>query len=147
MAVRMDLDRLETVSDAPVLLSEQVRVGGLGANYAVSDSGQLVYVPGNVRRYERQLVWVNLKGGVEAVPLPVRVPDPADERNQQQPTSRLDARRKARGVSRNQTWRPRPVLEAGRCRNRRRTVDDRGRQFNAGIVVARWKAASVYSKC
>ena len=72
MAVRMDLDRLEAVSDAPVLLSEQVRVGGEGAHYAVSDSGQLVYVPGNVRRYERQLVWVNRNGGAEAVPLPAR---------------------------------------------------------------------------
>ena len=72
MAVRMDLDRLEAVSDAPVLLSEQVRVGGEGAHYAVSDSGQLVYVPGNVRRYERQLVWVDRKGGAEAVPLPAR---------------------------------------------------------------------------
>jgi Tol biopolymer transport system component len=72
MAVRMNLDRLEAARDAPVLLSEQVRVGGEGANYAVSDSGQLVYVPGNVRRYERQLVWMNRKGGAEAVPLPAR---------------------------------------------------------------------------
>jgi eukaryotic-like serine/threonine-protein kinase len=72
MAVRMDLDRLEAVSDAPVLLAEQVRVGGEGANYAVSDSGQLVYVPGNVRRYERRLVWVTRNGDVEAVPLPAR---------------------------------------------------------------------------
>ncbi len=72
MAVRMDLDRLEAVSGSPVLLNEQVRVGGEGAHYAVSDSGQLVYVPGNVRRYERQLVWVDRNGGVEAVPLPAR---------------------------------------------------------------------------
>jgi serine/threonine-protein kinase len=72
MAVRMDLDRLEAASDAPVLLSDQVRVGGEGAHYAVCDSGQLVYVPGNVRRYERQLVWVNRNAGAEAVPLPAR---------------------------------------------------------------------------
>jgi serine/threonine-protein kinase len=72
MAVRMDLDRLEAVSGSPVLLNEQVRVGGEGAHYAVSDSGQLVYVPGNVRRYERQLVWVNRNGDAEAVPLPAR---------------------------------------------------------------------------
>jgi serine/threonine protein kinase len=72
MAVRMDLDRLEAVSGSPVLLNEQVRGGGEGAHYAVSDSGQLVYVPGNVRRYERQLVWVNRNGDAEAVPLPAR---------------------------------------------------------------------------
>jgi eukaryotic-like serine/threonine-protein kinase len=72
MAVRMDLDRLEAVSDTPVLLTEQVRVGGEGATYAVSDSGQLVYAPGNIRRYERELVWVDRKGGAEAVPLQAR---------------------------------------------------------------------------
>jgi eukaryotic-like serine/threonine-protein kinase len=72
MAVRMDLDRLETVSDPAVFLSEQVRVGGEGASYAVSDSGQLVYVPGSVRRYERQVIWVNRNGDVEPVPLSAR---------------------------------------------------------------------------
>ncbi len=72
MAVRMNLDRLEAASDAPVLLTEQVRVGGEGAHYAVSNSGQLVYVPGNVHRYERQLVWLDRKGAAEAVPLSAR---------------------------------------------------------------------------
>jgi serine/threonine protein kinase/Tol biopolymer transport system component len=72
MAVRMDLDRLETLGDAPLVLAEHVRVGGEGAQYAVSDFGHLIYMAGDVKRYERQLVWVDRKGGVEAVPLPAR---------------------------------------------------------------------------
>ena len=72
IAVPMDLARFDLASTAPVPLGEYVRVGGEGAHYAVSDSGELVYLAGSPQRYERRLVWVDRKGTVERLPLPAR---------------------------------------------------------------------------
>jgi len=72
MAVPMNLATLQVARAAPVPLAEEVRVGGEGAAYAVSDAGVLVYIPGSVHRYERRLVWVDRHGVVEALSLPPR---------------------------------------------------------------------------
>jgi Tol biopolymer transport system component len=72
VAVPMNLDRLEVAKTAPVVLAEQVRVGGEGAVYAVSDAGHLVYARGSAKRLDSRLVWVDRRGGVETVPVPTR---------------------------------------------------------------------------
>ena len=70
-AVPFDLDRLQ-VSGQAVRLADAVRLGGEGAHYAVSDVGDLVYLPGSPQRYERRLVWVDRDGRVEPLAAPPR---------------------------------------------------------------------------
>jgi serine/threonine-protein kinase len=70
-AVPFDLDRLQ-VSGQAVRLADAVRVGGEGAHYAVSDTGELVYLPGSPQRYERQLVWVARDGRIDPLAAPPR---------------------------------------------------------------------------
>jgi serine/threonine-protein kinase len=62
-AVRFNPDRLETLSD-PVVVVDQVRTEASGAaQFAVSDTGSLVYVSGNSSDLEnRALVWVDRHG-------------------------------------------------------------------------------------
>jgi eukaryotic-like serine/threonine-protein kinase len=73
MSVQMDVARLTVAaSAAPALLAEQVYGGGEGAQYTVSNAGEIAYVPGSLRRIDRQLVWVNRDGRVDPVPLPPR---------------------------------------------------------------------------
>jgi len=73
-AVRFDPDRLQVLSD-PVPVLEQVRMVASGvAEYAISRTGALVYVPGSSTGSgdERRLVWVNRQGREEAIPAPAR---------------------------------------------------------------------------
>jgi serine/threonine-protein kinase len=70
-AVRFDLDRLQ-VSGPAVRLADAVRVGSEGAHYAVSDVGELTYLPGDPQRYRRRLVWVARDGRVEPLAAPER---------------------------------------------------------------------------
>jgi dipeptidyl aminopeptidase/acylaminoacyl peptidase len=70
-AVPFDLDRLQ-VSGQAVRLADAVRNDGEGSNYAVSDVGELVYLPGSAQRYERRLVWVARDGRVEPLAAPPR---------------------------------------------------------------------------
>ncbi len=70
MAVPMDLARLKVTSNTPVVLDERVWTGAQGAHYAVSDFGVLAYVPGDPKRYDRQLVWIDRSGRVEPLPIP-----------------------------------------------------------------------------
>jgi dipeptidyl aminopeptidase/acylaminoacyl peptidase len=70
-AVPFDLELLRA-SGQPGRLRELVWVGGEGAQYAVSDSGALVYLPGSVQRYDRRLVWVGRDGGVDPLAAPPR---------------------------------------------------------------------------
>ena len=72
MAVPMDLTSLQVTRTAPIPLAEQVRVGGEGAQYAISDAGVMAYLPGSARRYEHRLVWVDRHGVVEALAIPPR---------------------------------------------------------------------------
>jgi hypothetical protein len=43
-----------------------------GADYSVSSSGSLIYLPDNPQRLENRLVWVNRNGGIEQLPAPPR---------------------------------------------------------------------------
>ena len=73
-AVRFDPVRLELLSD-PVLVAEHVMMKpGGAANYTVSKSGTLVYVPGGARGETpmRSLVWVDRKGHEERINAPLR---------------------------------------------------------------------------
>ena len=73
LAQPMDVRRLALVGSAPVVLNEQVLTEGEeGAHYAVSDTGNLVYVPGGAQRLDRRIVWVDRAGNVEPLPLPPR---------------------------------------------------------------------------
>jgi Tol biopolymer transport system component len=69
-AVRFDLQRLEVLSD-PVPAAENVMVASTGAaNYAVSRSGTLVYLPGGASG--RSLVWVDRQGHETPIKAPTR---------------------------------------------------------------------------
>ena len=70
-AVPFDLERLQ-VSGQAVRMADAVRLGGEGAHYAVSDVGELVYLPGSSQRSERRLVWVTRDGRVEPLAAPPR---------------------------------------------------------------------------
>ena len=72
-AVPFDLDRLQASGQA-VRLADVVRgsAGAEGADYAVSDTGTLIYLPGDAQRYERRLVWVGRDGRVEPLSAPPR---------------------------------------------------------------------------
>jgi eukaryotic-like serine/threonine-protein kinase len=70
-AVRFDPERLEVLGD-PVPVLEQVAMSGSGAaNFAFSNSGALLYVPGNAGA-QRSLVWVNRQGLEEPIKAPPR---------------------------------------------------------------------------
>jgi serine/threonine-protein kinase len=72
MAVPFDLSGL-TVAGAAVRVAEGVLVGyGEGGQFSMSASGDLLYLPTDIRRSERQLVWVDRQGRVEALPVPAR---------------------------------------------------------------------------
>jgi Tol biopolymer transport system component len=47
-----------------------IRIGQEGANYAVSDAGDLLHIPSDERRLDTRLVWVDRSGKVEPVSLP-----------------------------------------------------------------------------
>ena len=72
-AVPFDLERLQASGQA-VRLADVVRgsAGAEGAHYAVSDTGTLVYLPGDAQRYERRLVWVGRDGRVQPLSAPPR---------------------------------------------------------------------------
>jgi serine/threonine protein kinase len=62
-----DLDTLE-VTGGPVFLVEGVRSGSWIWDYAVSDSGTLVYIPGTTAGVDKQtLVWVDREGKEEPI--------------------------------------------------------------------------------
>lgn len=66
-AVDFDADRLEVTGTA-VPVVENVLTGEYEtAQFALSATGTLAYVPGGVDRIERTLVWVDKKGAVEPV--------------------------------------------------------------------------------
>jgi eukaryotic-like serine/threonine-protein kinase len=71
MAVPFDVERL-AATGAAVRTGETVRIGGEGSTYAVSRRGDLVHLPGDEHRMDARLVWVDLNGRVEPVPLPAQ---------------------------------------------------------------------------
>jgi eukaryotic-like serine/threonine-protein kinase len=73
LAVRFDPKRLE-VTGQPFTVLEGVLMSlnsGV-ANYDISASGDLIYVPGIADKGERTLVWVDRDGKAEPLPLPSR---------------------------------------------------------------------------
>lgn len=75
MAVAFDFSRME-VTGSPVPVQEGVVTTALtsgGAEYDVTQSGLLAYVPGNARPPVRSLVWVDRLGGSKTIPAPSRV--------------------------------------------------------------------------
>jgi serine/threonine-protein kinase len=72
-AVRFDPSRLEVLSD-PVPVVERAMITAQGAaEFALSPTGSLVYVPGNVNvEPPRSLVWINRQGKEETINAPLR---------------------------------------------------------------------------
>jgi eukaryotic-like serine/threonine-protein kinase len=73
-AVRFDLGRLEVTSDPAPVVEKVLMSGTTGtADFAVSQNGTLVYVPGGVSgATTRTLAWVNRQGQEEAMKAPGR---------------------------------------------------------------------------
>ncbi len=72
-AIRFDAKRLETMGQPSTVLEGVLMSRNTGvANYDVSASGDLVYIPGGVDKGERSLVWVDRYGRVEPFKLPPR---------------------------------------------------------------------------
>jgi serine/threonine protein kinase len=69
-AVPFDLDKLEISGDPVPLVEGILKLNA--AQYAVSDSGTLVYIPGTTSSSERTLVWVDRDGKEEAIEAPSR---------------------------------------------------------------------------
>jgi len=72
-AVPFDLESLE-VTGAPFQVAEGVVTshGWGSAHYAVSDTGTLVYVPGDPEIFQLQVYWLHRDGSIQPVPLPPR---------------------------------------------------------------------------
>jgi serine/threonine-protein kinase len=70
-AVPFDLSRM-TVTGPPARQNEQVKLGGEGDDFAVSESGELMYVPGSTEN-ARYLLSVNTKGVVGRLPAPPEI--------------------------------------------------------------------------
>jgi eukaryotic-like serine/threonine-protein kinase len=73
MAVPFDPQRL-TVTGAPVLVVDGVRQSpsGVYAQYSLSATGSLVYVPGGIQAAPRRLVWVDRSGVEQVLSAPAR---------------------------------------------------------------------------
>ena len=73
MAAPFDLQRLAVTGAAvPVVDGILQSVTSGYAQYSISGTGSLVYVPGSVQSTERRMVWVDRKGVEQAVPAPAR---------------------------------------------------------------------------
>lgn len=71
MAISFDLKKLE-VTGSPFLVFEGIQRGDWGlANFGVSETGSIVFVPGFFTPGELGLAWVDLEGKVERLPFPV----------------------------------------------------------------------------
>jgi serine/threonine-protein kinase len=73
MAAPFDSERLVLTGAAvPVVESLLQSLNTGGAQYSISATGSLVYVPGGVNSVQRRLVWVNRNGSEEPLAAPVR---------------------------------------------------------------------------
>jgi serine/threonine-protein kinase len=78
VAVPFDLSTLKVTGNPVTLVDRAYEAEAEGAYFAVSDSGTLAYIPGNVAVFERRLVWVRRDGIVEPIPAsPNAYTDPA----------------------------------------------------------------------
>jgi len=73
LGVPFDANRLKTMGQPFTVLEGVLMSRNSGvANYDVSASGDLVYIPGVVDKGERTLVWVDREGNAEPLKLPLR---------------------------------------------------------------------------
>jgi serine/threonine-protein kinase len=73
MAVPFDPQRIEVTGVAvPVVEAVLQSTTSGGAQYSISTTGALVYVPGGAQTDQRRLVWVNRKGTEQPVAAPAR---------------------------------------------------------------------------
>jgi serine/threonine protein kinase/Tol biopolymer transport system component len=73
MAMRFDPQRLTTMGAAvPVVEGVQQSPSTGAAQYSISATGSLVYVPGRVQATQSRLVWVNRNGTEQPLAAPVR---------------------------------------------------------------------------
>jgi len=72
MAVPFDPASLKVTGGSAVPLMDLIRSGSEGPQYALSTQGTLVYMRGDPKRNERQLVWVDRQGKVQPLPAPPR---------------------------------------------------------------------------
>ena len=72
-AVRFDLERLEVLSDPVPVVDDVWMAGGGAANYTISRTGTLVYVPASGTQRPRSLVWVDRKGQEKPIGAPPRL--------------------------------------------------------------------------
>jgi len=72
-AVPFDPDRLQVGTTPPIpVLSQVATTGAGGAEFDVSRTGTLVYLPGGVQAVARTLVWLNRDGREELIKAPPR---------------------------------------------------------------------------
>jgi len=73
VAVPFDLKRLE-VTGRPVVVANDVAFDPLigGANFAVSDVGDLIYIPQSAMSKDLSLAWLDRQGKIERLPVPPR---------------------------------------------------------------------------
>jgi Tol biopolymer transport system component len=73
LAVRFDPDRLEVAGQPFTVLEGILMSRNTGvANFDISASGDLIYIPGKAEGGARTLFWVNRNGDAEKLPLPPR---------------------------------------------------------------------------
>jgi eukaryotic-like serine/threonine-protein kinase len=73
LAIRFDAKRLRVTGQSFIVLEGVLMSVNSGvANYDISASGDLIYVPGTADKGERTLVWVDRSGKTEPLPLPPR---------------------------------------------------------------------------
>ena len=73
LAIRFDAKRLKVTGQPFTVLEEILMSVNSGvANYDISASGDLIYVPGTADKGARTLVWVDRDGKAEPLPLPPR---------------------------------------------------------------------------
>jgi serine/threonine-protein kinase len=74
MAVPFDLERLEVTGTAVPVVQGVLQSSNVGqpAQYSVSDTGTLAYVPGGVAATQGKLVWVNRAGTEQPLAAPAR---------------------------------------------------------------------------
>jgi len=78
LAVPFDLAHLRTTGAPVTLLERPSEQLGEGAEYTVSDTGTLAYIPSDGLATDRRMVWVGANGQVEPLPSPRRAyTDPA----------------------------------------------------------------------
>lgn len=72
MAVGFDPDQLQLKGRAVPVVQGVLQLADGSAQYSISASGSLVYIPGSAQGETRRLVWVSRNGREEAVPAPPR---------------------------------------------------------------------------